>query len=234
VVTRGNEPATQRILVIEDEPMVADVVQRYLQRDGFSVVTAADGKAGLKMAEAVTPDLVVLDLMLPKLSGFDVYQRLRARSPIPVIVVTARGEETDRIVGLEMGADDYVAKPFSPRELAARVKAVLRRWNMPPPDHGFLRAGDITIEVATRRARVGDRELALTAKEFDLFSFLVHNPRQVFSRSQLLEKVWDYDFFGDPSTVTVHMRRLRTKVEPEPTRPRYLKTVWGVGYKLEP
>jgi two-component system, OmpR family, response regulator ResD len=234
MVLMQSEPTTQRILVIEDEPMVAEVVQRYLQRDGFSVFTAADGEAGLKMAESVTPDLVVLDLMLPKLSGFDVYQRLRAHSPVPVIVVTARGEETDRIVGLEMGADDYVAKPFSPRELAARVKAVLRRWHMPPPANGTLRAGDITVEVAERRAKVGDKDLSLTAKEFDLLTFFVRNPRQVFSRRQLLERVWDYDFLGDPSTVTVHIRRLRTKVEPEPMRPRYLKTVWGVGYKLEP
>jgi DNA-binding response OmpR family regulator len=229
-----SRPSKQRILVIEDEPMVADVVQRYLQRDGFSVFTAAVGEAGLSMAETVGPDLVVLDLMLPRLSGFDVYQRLRTRSPVPVIVVTARGEETDRIVGLEMGADDYVAKPFSPRELVARVKAVLRRWQMPPPAKGVVRAGDITVEVANRRAIVGERELVLTAKEFDLLSFFVHNPRRVFTRGQLLERVWDYDFLGDPSTVTVHMRRLRTKVESEPMRPRYLKTVWGVGYKLEP
>lgn len=225
-----------KILIVEDEAMVADVVSRYLRRDGFQVLLAADGQAALDIAREQSPDLVLLDLMLPKIDGLEVCRRLRAGSQVPIIVVTAKGDETDRIVGLELGADDYVSKPFSPRELVARVRAVLRRSK--PALVGAttgvaLRVGPIEVDPAGRSATVEKQPVELTAKEFDLLWFLTRNAGQVFSRTQLLDQVWDYDYFGDESTVTVHIHRLRTKIEPDPVRPRYLKTVWGVGYKLE-
>jgi len=225
-----------KILIVEDEAMVADVVSRYLRRDGFQVLLAADGQAALDIAREQSPDLVLLDLMLPKIDGLEVCRRLRAGSQVPIIVVTAKGDETDRIVGLELGADDYVSKPFSPRELVARVRAVLRRSK--PALVGAttgvaLRVGPIEVDPAGRSATVEKQPVELTAKEFDLLWFLARNAGQVFSRTQLLDQVWDYDYFGDESTVTVHIHRLRTKIEPDPVRPRYLKTVWGVGYKLE-
>jgi len=225
-----------KILVVEDEAMVADVVSRYLRRDGFQVLLATDGQAALDIAREQSPDLVLLDLMLPKIDGLEVCRRLRAHSQIPIIVVTAKGDETDRIVGLELGADDYVSKPFSPRELVARVRAVLRRAK-PAPNGAAggtaLRVGPIEVDPAGRSATVEKQPVELTAKEFDLLWFLTRNAGQVFSRTQLLDQVWDYDYFGDESTVTVHIHRLRTKIEPDPVRPRYLKTVWGGGYKLE-
>lgn len=225
-----------KILIVEDEAMVADVVSRYLRRDGFQVLIATDGQAALDIAREQAPDLVLLDLMLPKIDGLEVCRRLRATSQVPIIVVTAKGDETDRIVGLELGADDYVSKPFSPRELVARVRAVLRRSNPAPsgPTTGaLLRVGPLEIDRAGRSALIGNQPVELTAKEFDLLWFLMRNAGQVFSRTQLLDQVWDYEYFGDESTVTVHIHRLRTKIEPDPVRPRYLKTVWGVGYKLD-
>jgi DNA-binding response OmpR family regulator len=225
-----------KILVVEDEPMVADVVSRYLRRDGFQVLLAADGQAALDIAREQSPDLVLLDLMLPKIDGLEVCRRLRASSQVPIIVVTAKGDETDRIVGLELGADDYVSKPFSPRELVARVRAVLRRAK--PMTNGAttgetLHVGPLEVDPAGRSAMIDRQPVELTAKEFDLLWFLMRHAGQVFSRTQLLDQVWDYDYFGDESTVTVHIHRLRTKIEPDPVRPRYLKTVWGIGYKLE-
>jgi len=225
-----------KILIVEDETIVADVVSRYLRRDGFQVVIASDGQAALDIAREQSPDLVLLDLMLPKIDGLEVCRRLRATSSVPIIVVTAKGDEADRIVGLELGADDYVSKPFSPRELVARVRAVLRRTKQPIPaavTDDTVRVGPILIDPAGRHATVEDEPVELTAKEFDLLWFLVRNVGQVFSRTQLLDKVWDDEYFGDESTVTVHIHRLRSKIEPDPVRPRYLKTVWGVGYKLE-
>jgi DNA-binding response OmpR family regulator len=224
-----------KILIVEDEAMVADVVSRYLRRDGFEVLTATDGQAALDMAHESSPDLVLLDLMLPKIDGLEVCRRLRAESNVPIIVVTAKGDETDRIVGLELGADDYVSKPFSPRELVARVRAVLRRTRQPmaSPAEGTVRVGPITIDPAGRQATIRNEPVELTAKEFDLLWFLVRNAGQVFTRTQLLDQVWDYEYFGDESTVTVHIHRLRSKIEPDPVRPQFLKTVWGVGYKLE-
>ncbi len=224
-----------KILIVEDETMVADVVSRYLKRDGFEVMTASDGEAALEMAAEWSPDLVLLDLMLPKIDGLEVCRRLRAESTVPIIVVTAKGDEADRIVGLELGADDYVSKPFSPRELVARVRAVLRRTRQPvaPPAEGTVRVGPIAIDPAGRQATVRNEPVELTAKEFDLLWFLVRNVGQVFTRTQLLDQVWDYEYFGDESTVTVHIHRLRSKIEPDPVRPQFLKTVWGVGYKLE-
>ncbi|MCI0476020.1 MAG: response regulator transcription factor [Anaerolineales bacterium] len=225
----------QRILVVDDEPQVLEVLKLYLTRDGFRVHTAADGEAALSAFESHAPDLVVLDLMLPKLDGLSVFKRLRAKRAVPIIMLTARGDEVDRVLGLELGADDYVVKPFSPREVVARVKNVLRH-RAPPADDSEERAvayGDVRIDPSTRAVQVAERQVELTSKEFDLLHFLARHPGQVFTRAQLLDKVWGYEFFGDASTVTVHIRRLREKIETNPAEPRYLATVWGVGYKFE-
>ena len=227
--------ATPRVLIIEDDPNVAEVVTRYLEREGYAVESAADGLAGLELALSDPPDLVVLDLMLPSLSGLEVCRRLRARAPVPVIMLTARGEEVDRIAGLELGADDYVAKPFSPRELTARVKAVLRRANgaLNGEDAGALRAGDLEVDAVAHEARLHGELVSLTAREFDLLTHLMRNPRRAFRREELLADVWGFTY-GDTSTVTVHVRRLREKIEADPSNPRHICTVWGVGYRFEP
>jgi DNA-binding response OmpR family regulator len=225
-----------RILIVDDEPIVAEVLEKYLRREGFEVAIARDGEAAVAAALADKPDLVLLDLMLPRLDGLEVFRRIRAQQPVPVIMLTAKGEETDRVVGLEMGADDYVAKPFSPREIVARARAVLRRTGRADANGrgaGTLTIGDVAINPHTRRVEIGGRSVDLTPKEFDLLWFLANHQGQVFTRSQLLDQVWDYQYFGDASTVTVHIRRLRSKIETDAVRPRYLKTVWGVGYKLE-
>ncbi len=223
----------QRILVVDDDPTISDVVARYLQRDGYDVDVAFDGEEALERARAFYPDLVVLDLMLPKLDGLEVCRLLRSQGSVPIIMLTAKGEETDRLVGLNLGADDYVAKPFSPRELVARVKAVLRRsGSVPGIEEDSLRIDGLYINPRTRQVSANGLEVDLTAKEFDLLHFLAQHPRQVFSREQLLNDVWDYLYAGDTSTVTVHIRRLREKIEADPTRPRYILTVWGVGYKF--
>lgn len=225
----------ERVLVVEDEPMVAEVVERYLRRDGYSVTVVHDGQAALEAYEDFQPDLVVLDLMLPGIDGLEVCRRLRAHSQIPIVMLTARGEEVDKLVGLGIGADDYVTKPFSPRELAARVKAVLRRMSQQvPADRDSLRFDDLRISRRTRTVEDRRGPILLTAREFDLLYFLASHPGQVFDRDQLMDAVWDYEFPGDASTVTVQMRRLRSKIEVDPSRPRHLKTVWGVGYKFEP
>ena len=224
-----------KVLVVEDEPMVAEVVERYLRRDGYDVAIVHDGKAALEEFQTFAPDLVVLDLMLPKIDGREVCRRIRERSQTPVIMLTARGEEIDKLVGLELGADDYVTKPFSPRELVARVKAVLRRsGKRDDRDNDVLRFDDLEMSGSARTVENKNGPVHLTAREFDLLYFLASNPGHVFSRPQLMDEVWDYEFVGDTSTVTVHMRRLRSKVELDPSRPRHLKTVWGVGYKFEP
>jgi len=224
-----------RILVVDDEPIVTEVIERYLRREGFAVDLAGDGERGLDLARSLVPDLIILDLMLPKLDGLDVCRALRAESAVPIILLTAKGEETDKVLGLGLGADDYVVKPFSPGELIARIKAVLRRARSgPSAGAGALRFGDLRIVPRERRVEVAGRQLDLTAKEFDLLYFLARQPGQVFTREQLLDQVWDYQYVGDSSTVTVHVRRLREKVEPNPVRPRWVKTVWGVGYKFEP
>jgi two-component system response regulator ResD len=223
-----------RILVVEDEPTVAEVVDRYLRRDGYNVSVAHDGLHAMDEFDRFQPDLVVLDLMLPKLDGAEVCRRIRARTNTPIIMLTARGDEVDKLVGLEIGADDYITKPFSPRELAARVKAVLRRATATPQVSDALHFDDIRVSGRTRSVEDERGAISLTAREFDLLFFLARHPGQVFSREQLLDNVWDYEFLGDASTVTVHMRRLRAKVETDPSRPRHLKTVWGVGYKFEP
>ena len=224
-----------RVLIVEDDPNVAEVVGRYLAREGYEVDTEADGLRGLEHALADPPDLVVLDLMLPSLSGLEVCRRLRAVAPVPVIMLTARGEEVDRIAGLELGADDYVAKPFSPRELTARVKAVLRRATgvVSAEEAEILRAGALEVDPVAHEARVDGRLVALTAREFDLLVHLMRNPRRAFRREELLHDVWGFSY-GDTSTVTVHVRRLREKVEADASAPRHVCTVWGVGYRFEP
>ncbi|MER7361742.1 response regulator transcription factor [Nonomuraea wenchangensis] len=224
-----------RILVVEDDPTVSEVVARYLERDGHEVECVGDGAEALRRALAHPPDLMVLDLMLPRLDGLQVCRRLRERWPVPVIMLTALGEEIDRVVGLETGADDYVVKPFSPRELALRVQSVLRRARgaSVTGGTGVLRDDDLTVDVGAHEVRLRGAEVMLTAREFDLLAYLMRNPRQAFSRSALLNQVWGWSF-GDSSTVTVHVRRLREKIEPDPTSPRRIVTVWGVGYRYEP
>jgi DNA-binding response OmpR family regulator len=236
-VPKPDAATTGRILVVDDDPTVADVVARYLRRDGHDVECVAEGRLALSKALANPPDLVVLDLMLPGMDGLEVCRRLRESSPVPVVMLTALGEETDRLVGLETGADDYVTKPFSPRELALRVKSVLRRArgavNLPGNGlQGRLQDGGLVVDVGAHEAILGGSELALTAREFDLLVFFMRQPRQAFTRDQLLEQVWGWSF-GDSSTVTVHVRRLREKIEDDPTAPRRIVTVWGVGYRYE-
>jgi DNA-binding response OmpR family regulator len=228
-----NEPT---ILVVDDEPSIREVVSIYLERAGYQVVVADDGQAALEALERQPPDLVVLDLMLPEVDGLEITRRLRATGDIPIIMLTARREETDRILGLEMGADDYVVKPFSPRELVSRVNAVLRRTrgSMPKKDDLALAFDGLRIDPRTRLVEVDGVEKALTAKEFDLLWVLARHPRQVFNRDQLLDLVWGLTEYIDPSTVTVHVRRLREKIEADPSDPRHVQTVWGVGYKFEP
>ena len=230
-----SEPGRDRILVVEDEPMVAEVVERYLRRDGYVVNVVADGAHALKEIEEFRPTLIVLDLMLPKVDGVEVCRRVRSSLDTPVIMLTARGDEQDRLDGLEVGADDYMTKPFSPRELVARVKTVLRRAaKQSNADAVTIRRGDISINATTRRVQTSRGDVTLTAREFDLLYFLASHPDQVFSREQLLEAVWDIAFPGEDSTVTVHVRRLRAKLEADPSQPRYLTTVWGVGYRFAP
>jgi DNA-binding response OmpR family regulator len=225
-----------RVLIVEDDRTVAEVVARYLEREGFAVESVADGLEALARAEAQLPDLVVLDIMLPGLDGLEVCRRLRSRAPIPVVMLTARGSEEDRVLGLELGADDYVAKPFSPRELTARVKAVLRRAGSQLEEldrTGRLEYDGVEIDLGAREARVNGELATLTAREFELLAFLARRPRQVFRRDELLERVWGYTY-GDTSTVTVHIRRLREKIEDDPSAPRLITTVWGVGYRFDP
>jgi DNA-binding response OmpR family regulator len=225
-----------QVLVVDDEPMVREVLARYLEAEGFGVVTAGDGEEALDRFEESRPDLVLLDLMLPRIDGFEVLDRMRTLARVPVIMLTARGEETDRVVGLDLGADDYVTKPFSPREVVARVRAVLRRTGADAQSvrDEPLVLGDLTIDPASRVVAVRDEPVRLTPKEFDVLHLMASNPGVVFSRIQLLEEIWDFAWDGDPSTVTVHIRRLREKIEVDPSAPERLVTVWGVGYRFEP
>jgi DNA-binding response OmpR family regulator len=220
------------VLVVDDDPIVRDVLSRYLARGGFRVATAEDGQAAVAAFESQSPDLVLLDLMLPLMDGFGVFEVIRRSDSTPVIMLTAKGEEGDRIAGLEFGADDYVAKPFSPKEVVARVRAVLRRASPPQPE--TLEFGDFVIEGSGRRVTRGGDPVTLTPREFDLLYLMASQPGRVFSRVQLLEELWDFAFDGDPSTITVHMRRLREKIESDPSRPRHLSTVWGAGYRFDP
>ena len=235
MVRRMDGPA--HVLVVDDEPIVRDVVSRYLVRSGFSVGSAADGEAALEAFEQEAPDLVLLDLMLPRIDGIEVFRRMRSRAATPVIMLTAKGTESDRIAGLELGADDYVAKPFSPREIVARVRAVLRRaaadGGAPACDEPLDLDG-LRIDPRSREVILRGEPVSLTPKEFDVLYLMASQPRTVFSRLRLLEEVWDIAFEGDPSTVTVHIRRIREKIEADPSHPRHLVTVWGAGYRFEP
>ncbi len=223
---------------MDDDPTVSEVVAGYLDRAGFTVDVAADGPAGVAAAAARPPDLVVLDLMLPGMDGLEVCRRIRAHGPLPVIMLTARGDEEDRVLGLEVGADDYVTKPFSPRELVLRVESVLRRVGTlaatrTEPAAPQLRSGPLALDPTARRATRRGSELALTTREFDLLEFFLRHPGRATSREELMRQVWGWEF-GDLSTVTVHVRRLREKVEDDPARPRLINTVWGVGYRFDP
>jgi len=235
VVTAVEAP---RVLIVEDDRMVSDVVARYLQLEGFVVDRVEDGGKALQQAAEHPPDLVVLDIMLPGIDGLEVCRRLRSKSPVPIIMLTALGEETERVTGLELGADDYVAKPFSPRELTARVKSVLRRARSPlaagsPELTGPLTFDGLKIDLTAHEVLINDKEVTLTAREFELLVFFALRSRQVFTREDLLLHVWGYSF-GDASTVTVHVRRLREKIEADPAKPKRIVTVWGVGYRFEP
>lgn len=233
----------QTILVVDDEATLREVVRRYLEREAFRVIEADSGATALRLLREERPDLIVLDVMLPGLDGFALARRLRdpadrglilVEGSVPIVMLTARSEEADRLAGFELGADDYVVKPFSPRELVMRIKAVLRRAAPEAAQTGRpLAMGGLTLDPAAHSARRGPAEIALTAKEFELLWFLASHPRQVFTRAQLLDRVWNHDYYGDESTVTVHIRRLREKIEPDPGAPIYLHTVWGVGYKFE-
>jgi DNA-binding response OmpR family regulator len=224
------------VLVVDDEPAIGDVVSRYLQRAGYETTVVASGNDAIGCAEAARPDVVVLDLMLPDIDGLEVMRRLRRDDHRhgAIILLTARGEETDRVVGLRLGADDYVVKPFSPAELVARVDAVLRRIDPVSEREPPLRFDGLEIDSAGRRALLDGQELELTQREFELLLFLARHPGQAFTRDQLMEHVWQYTFYIDTSTVTVHIRRLRAKLEPDPARPRFIQTVWGVGYRFAP
>ena len=225
-----------RILVVDDEPMVREVLTRYLEREGFVVDTAEDGEIALAAVQRMPPDLVLLDLMLPRIDGLEIFRQIRAGSQAAVIMLTPRGEETDRVVGLEVGADDYVTKPFSPREVVARVRTVLRRASAGngPSVPATLSFGDLEIDGHRREVRKRGEPLQLTRKEFDLLHLLARHPGVVFTRSQLLEEVWDFAWEGDSSTVTVHVPRLREKIEDDPSTPVHVITVGGVGYRFEP
>jgi DNA-binding response OmpR family regulator len=230
--------SAETVLVVDDEPSISEVVSLYLRRAGYGVRVATNGQAALQEIARALPDLIILDVMLPEVDGLEITRRVRAQGDTPIILLTARREETDRILGLELGADDYVVKPFSPQELVSRVRAVLRRTRSAErrPETGVetLRFANLSVDPATRLVTVRGIELMLTAKEFDLLWFLATHPRQVFNRDQLLDRVWGETQYIDPSTVTVHIRRLREKLEADPSNPQHVHTVWGVGYKFEP
>jgi two-component system OmpR family response regulator len=230
--TMGN-----KVLIVEDDPNLLETLRYNLRKESYDVVTAVDGEQALEAARREKPDLIILDLMLPKVSGFEVCRILRKEMIVPILMLTAKAEETDKIVGLEIGADDYMTKPFSLRELLARIRAMLRRAKMvemqPGPEEALLKVGDIEVDIARHQATKGAATLELTPKEFDLLAFLARNSGFVFRRDQLLEKVWGYDFAGDTRTIDVHVRWLRQKIETDPNNPKHLITVRGAGYKLE-
>jgi DNA-binding response OmpR family regulator len=225
-----------KVLVVDDEPTIGDIVSRYLQRAGYETQVADTGAQALERAAADRPDVVVLDLMLPDIDGLEVMRRMRLqdRSRTAIILLTARGEESDRVIGLRLGADDYVVKPFSPAELVARVDAMLRRLDPSPAAEAPLRFDPLEIDPAARRVKLDGNEIELTAREFELLLFLARHPGQAFTREQLMDHVWQYSFYIDTSTVTVHIRRLRAKLEPDPAQPRFIQTVWGYGYRFAP
>jgi DNA-binding response OmpR family regulator len=224
------------VLVVDDEPTIAEVVARYLERAGYEVRTAGDGAIALRLMSDNRPDLVVLDLMLPGLNGLEVMRRLREmdNERVAIILLTAKGDESDRILGLRLGADDYIVKPFSPGELVARVDALLRRIDTAPENGPPLEFDGLMVDPAGRRLLVDGAEVSLTQREFELLLFFARHPGHAFTRQELIDQVWHYSFYTDTSTVTVHVRRLRAKIEADPSQPRYLETVWGVGYRFIP
>jgi DNA-binding response OmpR family regulator len=234
------------ILIADDELSVREIIRRYLEKEGYTVIEADNGPKALQMLYEQKPDLLILDIMLPGLDGYTIARSLRNPESqdesdfnrnIPIIMLTSRTEEEDRLKGFELGADDYVGKPFSPREVVMRVKAVLRRGQQSPDiiksNEQTLSVGNLSINPNSRTVHLGDKSIMLTAKEFDLLLFLAENPQQVFTRNQLLNHIWGYEFYGDDSTITVHIHRLREKIEPDPNQPTYIHTVWGVGYRFE-
>ncbi|KZZ85800.1 response regulator transcription factor [Bacillus sp. SJS] len=225
----------QKILLVDDEPAILDVCRRYLEREGYRVDSAVNGFEAVEQWKRGRPDLIVLDLMMPEKDGWTAAEEIRMEDEdVPIIMLTALGQERDRLLGLTLGADDYLTKPFSPRELVLRVKNMLRRTSKYKiAEKQSITVGSISIELSTRQVKAGEKIIEMTAKEFDMLWLLASHPSQVFSRSQLLEKVWGYDFSGDGNTVNVHVRRLREKLELNPAEPQYIKTVWGIGYKLE-
>lgn len=225
--------AQAKILVADDEAKIRELVRMYLSAEGFAVAEAKDGQEALALAKQNSFDLIILDLMMPGKDGWEVCREVRRSSAVPVIMLTARGEEIDRVLGLELGADDYVVKPFSPRELVARVKAVLRRTRQSRPPEEVLEVAGLTIKPASRAVYLLGQPLALTPKEYDILYLLARSPGRVFTREQILEQVWGYDFFGEARTVDTHITRLREKMAKIPGAPQYVTTVWGVGYKFE-
>lgn len=226
----------ESILVVEDEANIVRILTMYLERENYRVIVARDGEQGLEQFQLEQPDLVILDLLLPKVDGLEVCRRIRRQSFVPILMLTAKKDETDKIVGLEIGADDYMTKPFSPREMVTRVRAILRRTQhatSPPIAEGVLNFGDLRIDVPKRSVIAEGRHIALTAKEFDLLRVLASSPGKVFSRDVLLNQVWGYDYYGDARTVDVHIGTLRKKLESQPSTPRWVKTVWGIGYKFD-
>ena len=225
-----------KVLVVDDDEHVREVVKLYLENEGFQVLQAADGEEGLRKLEEAVPDLLVLDIMLPKVEGWEVCRQVRRTGQMPIIMLTAKGEEFDKVLGLELGADDYLTKPFSPRELTARVKAILRRQSFlqtSPPAERVIRQGNLVINLDYHQVQVDDIQVELAPRELELLWFLARNAGRAFSRDQILEQVWGYEYFGDTRTVDVHIKRLRQKLEVPGNPYRYLKTVWGVGYKFE-
>ncbi len=223
-----------KILIVDDEPRILKILEASLRKEGYSVAKATDGEEALRLVETEYPDLIVLDLMLPKLDGFEVCRRIRSKLSTPILILSAKTEELDKIMGFTLGVDDYLTKPFSPAELVFRVKAILRRTmeHNPTGTGESVSLGSLEVDHKTRMVKIRGTPLELTAKEFDLLWLLVSHPNQVFTRDQLLNQVWDTDYFGDTNTVTVLVKRLREKIEEDPANPHYIKTVWGVGYKL--
>ncbi len=232
----ADQGGRRTVLVVDDEPTISEVVSRYLERAGYAARTAADGLEAIRLVEETGPDLVVLDVMLPQVDGIRVLRHLRAAEGggVPVILLTAKGEQDDKLAGLRSGADDYVVKPFSPRELVARVDAVLRRTHRPEESTEPVRFDQLEIDARGRRVTNAGEEVPLSQREFELLHFLASHPGQAFSRDELMDRVWETATPGDTSTVTVHVRRLRAKIEPDLEQPRFIQTVWGVGYRFQP
>ena len=224
--------SSKKILVVDDEKKIVDIVKAYLEREGYRTIVAYDGKVALDLARTEAPDLIILDLMLPEISGWDVCRTLLAKSNVPIIMLTARDEDTDKIVGLELGADDYVTKPFNPRELVSRVRAVLRRAESAASKGGKIEFADLSIDVEKHEIKRGDQLIKLTPIEFELLRVLAEAPGRVYSRMQLLDKIQGYAYEGYERTIDSHIKNLRKKLEPDPDHPRYIKTVRGLGYKL--